>query len=108
VADMPSYKFTQDGNELYCYVRNKKHLVVAISGMRFLLPMSIASDQQALSATKDVLAKQVDLFEKALEEGIPVEEAVGLLAAGALLRFEFSQDSIGDLLGITKPASELE
>jgi hypothetical protein len=70
--------------------------------------MSIACDQQALSATKDALAKQVDLFEKALEEGIPVEEAVSLLAVGALLNFEFSRDSIGDLLGIAKLASELE
>jgi len=76
--------------------------------MRFLLPMSIACNQQALSATKDTLAKQVDLFEKALKEGNPVEEAVSLLAVGALLNFEFSQDSIGDLLGIAKPASELE
>ncbi len=70
--------------------------------------MSIACDQQALSATKDVLAKQVDLFEKALEEGTPVEEAVSLLAVGTLLNFEFSRDSIGGLPGIAKPAFELE
>ncbi len=57
--------------------------------------MSIACDQQALSATKDALAKQVDLFEKAFEEGTP-----SLLAVGTLLNFEFSRDSIGDLLGL--------
>ena len=70
--------------------------------------MSIVCDQQALSATKDALAKQVDLFEKAIEEGTHVEETVSLLAVGALLNFEFYRDSIGGLPGIAKPVSELE
>lgn len=95
---MPSYKFIQQGSELYCFVRHKKHLVVTVSGMRFLLPMSIAGDQQILAKTKQLLAKQVDLFRGAVDEGIPVEEASGLLSISTLLNFEFSRDSVGDLL----------
>jgi len=48
------------------------------------------------------------MFRKAVEEGIPIEEATDLLAVGTLLNFEFSQDSVGDLLGIPKAKSGAE
>lgn len=105
---MPSYKFVQERGDLYCYGRQKKHLVVTISGIRFLLPMSVASDQRILANTKEARAKQVDLFTSALEEGTPIDEAVDLLAVSTVLNFEFSHDSVGDLLGLPKQKSDSE
>jgi hypothetical protein len=53
-----------------------------------------------LSGTKSLLL--FDIFKMALEEGIPIGEAANLLAAGTLLNFELSKDSVGDLLGIPR------
>jgi hypothetical protein len=64
--------------------------------------MFVASDQRILGTIKDAPAKQVELFMSALEEGTPIEEAVDLLAVSTVLNFEFSDDSVGDLLGTPK------
>jgi len=55
-----------------------------------------------------MLARQVDLFRNALEEGVPIEEAVGVLSLGNFVNFEFSVDSVGDVLGILGETSESE
>lgn len=99
---MSELVFFQEGPDIYCNIRGKKHKLIEVEGMKFVLPLAIVANADIFEKTKELLARQVALYREALSEGVPVYEAIKCLAIGNLVSFEFSTDSVGDILGIPK------
>lgn len=103
---MPEYQFVEEGGETYCYLRGKKHLVAEMQGVRFLIPMSIATNKKLFKAMRKLLTKQAALYKELIDNGVPVQDAVKALAISSMFSIEFAEEKFGDLLLIKPPEGQ--
>ncbi|MBI2916901.1 MAG: hypothetical protein HYY01_02820 [Chloroflexi bacterium] len=95
---MSDLQFFQEGQYTYCYVGRKKCRLVEAAGIRFLVPIRIIENELLFQQAVRLLAEQAKLFQDMLRQGVPIEDAVKVLALGSLVTFEFSTDSVGNML----------
>ncbi len=103
---MSDLKFFEEGYHTYCYIGSTKCRLIKVGSIGFLMPMSIVANEQLLQKAISLLEKQVALFDSMVRSGIPVEDAVKVLALGSLVTFEFSTDSAGNMLGLPRESRD--